>query len=259
MSEKVQLPLLDCMVATACELRCTACTNGIGMLERLHVFPAADIKRDIDQAAQVMHAEVLVLLGGEPLVHARLVELMRYAKASGIADRVRVLTNGIKLDRMKDDFWHELEDLKISIYPGKTPDANVALARARAAELGFELSFYDVAADPFRAVHTDAPRDDASAQATYAGCWYRTFTRKLEQGFFWRCCTSASISKTLLKLPPEHDGLSLEGITVEAVEQFLARDTFIASCRRCHGHDGPRLAQWDEERDQRRWLEVSAA
>lgn len=257
--EKVRLPLLDCMVATACELRCTACTNGIGMLDRLHVFPADDIKHDIDQAAQVMHADVLVLLGGEPLVHGRLVELIRYAKASGIADRVRVLTNGIKLDRMKQEFWAELDDLKISIYPGRTPDANVELAKAKAAQLGFELSFYDVASDPFRAVHTNSPRGDASAQQTFDGCWYRTFTRKIEQGFFWRCCTSASISKTLLGLPPEDDGLALAGLTADRLREFLARDTFIESCRRCHGHNGPRLAQWGEERDKRRWLEVSAA
>lgn len=259
MGVKVSLPLLDCMVATACELRCNGCTNGIGMLERLHIFTRAEIERDIENAAKAIHTHVLVMLGGEPLVHPELVELIRFAKQSGIADKVRVLTNGIKLHRMKPDFWAELDDLKISIYPGKTPMENVALAGRMQAEYGFALDYKPVEQDPFRSVHTMTERTDEDAQRTFDGCWYRTFTRKIEQGFFWRCCTSPSISKTLLKLPPEHDGLALEGLTAEQLSDFLARDTFITSCTRCHGNNGPLMPVWGEERDKRRWLEVSAA
>jgi GTP 3',8-cyclase len=204
-----------------------------------------------------MHAEVAVILGGEPLGHPRLVELMRFTKASGIADRVRVLTNGIRLAKMPAAFWAELDDLKISIYPGSTPPEAILLARRMQEEHGFLLSFYDVAADPFRAVHTHAPRADA--QSTYMGCWYRSNTRKIEQGHFWRCCTSPSISQTLLGLPAAADGLALEGLTVEALSVFLARDTFMESCRRCHGNAGPRLEQWSEQRDKSKWLTASAA
>lgn len=256
---RVELPLLDVMICTACELRCTGCTNGIGILDRLEVFPASEIRRDIDDAAQVMHAKVAVLLGGEPLGHPKLVDLMRFTRRSGIADRVRVLTNGIRLHRMQSAFWEELEDLKVSIYPGKTPDENVELAHRMQAWHGFELSFYDVAADPFRAVHTTEPRDDESAQATWAGCWYRSNTRKLEQGHFWRCCTSPHLSKTILGLPAAHDGLPLAGLTYQQLSEFLDRPTFMESCRRCHGNNGPRLEQWGEERDKAKWLAASAA
>lgn len=251
------MPLIDVMVCTTCELRCVGCTNYIGGLNKLDLYPVADVERDVHAAATVLHADVAVILGGEPLQHPDLLELMDVVKESGIADRVRVLTNGIRLHKMTDLFWGQLEDLKISVYPdGVTPESNVELARAKQAEHGFELSFYDVASDPFRAVLTPAPRGDEDAQRTYDACWYRSNTRKIEQGHLYRCCTSATISKNLLGLPPDHDGIALDGITVETLEAFLGRGEFMESCRRCHGNMGPRI-HWSEQRDRVKWLDVS--
>ena len=249
------MPLVDVMVGTACELKCVACTNGVGLLPQVH-FPLEQITTDVEAAASVLHADVAVVLGGEPLTHRALLPIMRMVTASGIADRVRVLTNGIRLHRMPDEFWGELEDLRVSIYPGKTPRENVTLARERAYRHGFDLSFYDVASDPFRAVHTRDLRSDESAQATWHECWYRSNTRKIEAGYFWRCCTSAHLSQAVLGLAPDVDGLSLSGITEESLMEFLARDTFMQSCRRCHGNMGPQIV-WSEERNRDAWLEAS--
>lgn len=257
-SARVELPHLDLLIATACQLKCASCTNLIGLLPQ-EIYPADDLKAEIDAAAKMMHVNVLCLLGGEPLVHKNLVDLMRYAKASDLSDRVQVLTNGMRLHRMKDEFWEELDWLKISIYPGKTQPENVQLAKDKAAELGFRLDFYDVASDPFRAVHRKETASPEVAQATYQGCWYKTFTRKLEQGRFYRCCTSPSISKEILgRAPEEDDGIALDGLTSDALRDFLARPTYMASCTRCYGNTGPRLDGWSEERDKSRWLEVSA-
>lgn len=253
---KVQLPLLDLMVGQACDLRCVGCTNGMGMLEHLPMYRFADLCRDMNDAARVLHTKILVLLGGEPLLHKRLIDLLRFAKGLGIADRVRVLTNGVGLHRMSDEFWDELDDLKISVYPGVTPDENIALAESEQQRRGFSLSFYRVEQQPFRAVLTRHVRSEASAQATYDGCWYRHNTRKLEDGHFFRCCTSPAISKTLLGLPPDHDGLPLAGLTIKRLQKFLDRPTFMDSCRRCHGHSGPVIA-WRENRDRTAWLEES--
>lgn len=251
------MPLIDVMVCTTCELRCVGCTNYIGGLSRLELYPVADVERDVRAAAAVLHADVAVILGGEPLQHPDLLDVMQIVKSSGIADRVRVLTNGIRIHKMTDAFWAHLDDLKISVYPnGVTPAANVDLARAKQAEHGFDLSFYDVAQDPFRAVLTPHSRDDEDAQRTYDACWYRNNTRKIEQGHLYRCCTSATISKTLLGLPPDHDGIALDGLTVEALKAFLGRQAFMESCRRCHGNMGPQIG-WAEQRDRVEWLDVS--
>lgn len=259
MSERVELPFVDVMVGTACDLRCVGCSNGMGLPGmHLQVFPFERVAADITAAARVMHAEIACLLGGEPLIHKRIVDLMRHTRESGLCDRVRVLTNGIRLHRMGDDFWAELQDLKISIYPGKTPPEALELASARQRAHGFDLSVYDVAADPFRAVHTREPRSPESAQQTYDGCWYKTFTRKIEQGHFYRCCTSPSISQTLMALPPDADGIPLDGLTPAALQTFLDRLTYMNACTRCHGNMGPRLGAWAEERDREKWLGRSA-
>lgn len=222
------------------------------------LFPVAEIVRDAARAAAVMHAETVCLLGGEPTAHPRLVEIMREVAAIGLGERIQVLTNGMRLHWMKPQFWAELDWLKISIYPGKTQLENVEMARRMAAEHGFQLDFYDVAADPFRAVLTDRPHAPGDAQKVYEGCWYKTFTRKIEQGHFYRCCTSPSISQTVLGLDPDVDGVSLDGLTPDALREFLNRPTHMQSCTRCYGNLGPRLPVWEEERDRDEWIRKSA-
>lgn len=245
------------MVCWACNAKCVGCTNAMALTPQ-EIFPAEEILADLERAEKVLHASVLCLLGGEPTVHKELVPLMRAANASPISDRVQVLTNGTRLHMMKPEFWAELDWLKLSIYPGLTQPENVELAKRMQAEHGFYLDFYDVAADPFRAVHRAEEASPEEAQRTYDGCWYRTYTRKVERGYFWRCCTSPSISQEILGLPPETDGIALDGLTPDALREFLAQPEHMASCTRCYGNTGPRLGEWSEVRgDKTRWLAES--
>lgn len=243
----LEIPHVDLMVCTACQLRCVGCTNGMGVVP-MEVWPFEDVLRDAERAAEVMHAGVVCLLGGEPTSHPQLVQIMRAVTRLGLGDRVQVLTNGMRLHRMRGEFWQELDWLKVSVYPGKTQPANVELAKSMQAEHGFQLDFYDVADDPFRAVLTDRKRTAEESQAVYAGCWYRTYTRKIERGHFYRCCTSPSISQAILGLAPDVDGIKLEGLTGKALREFLSRPEPMRSCERCYGNLGPRLEEWAEER-----------
>jgi len=256
-SPKVALPHVDVLICVACQLRCTGCTNFVGALPQT-IETIEDIVRDMEAAAKVMHAGCVCLLGGEPTSHPKLVEIMREAKRIGLGNTVQVLTNGMRLHRMKDDFWHELDWLKISIYPGKTQPENIELAKQRQRQHGFRLDFYDVASDPFRAVLTTETRTQESAQSVYDGCWYKTFTRKIERGYFYRCCTSPSISQEILGLGPDADGIKLDGLTAGALEAFLSQPEPAKSCFRCHGNYGPRLDGWSEVRGRDAWLEASA-
>lgn len=254
---RVELPHVDVMCLTACNLKCVGCTNFMGAIP-MEVWPPEEVMADVERAARVMHAHVACLLGGEPTAHPHLLELMRGVAASGLADRVQVLTNGMRLHRMSGEFWAELDWLKISIYPGRTQPENIQLAQRMQREHGFQLEFYDVAQDPFRAVLTDRPHPPGGAQATYDNCWYRTYTRKIERGYFYRCCTSPQISQTILGLAPDVDGIRLDGLTVDALREFLGRREHMQSCTRCYGNLGPRLDGWSEERDRAQWLAASA-
>lgn len=255
---KVTIPHVDLLVGDACSIKCLACTNFSAVLPQTF-DPLKNLIRDMERAAEVMHAGTVCILGGEPTGHPKLIEIMREAARIGLGDRIQVLTNGMLLHRMSDEFWCELDVLKISIYPGKTPDENVAMAKERQRAHGFDLEFYDVASDPFRAVLTVNERSPESAQATYDGCWYKTFTRKIEKGYFYRCCTSPSISQLILGLGPDADGIALDGLEPPALAAFLAQKEPAKSCSRCHGNMGPRLDGWTEVRgDHDEWLRQSS-
>lgn len=255
--DKVQLPHVDLMVCTACQLKCVGCTNFMGAIPQ-EIWSVDQVLTDARAAAKVMHAECVCILGGEPTSHPKLLQIMRAVKELGLGDRVQILTNGMRLHKMTGEWWRELDWLKISVYPGKTPQTNIDLAKTWQKSLGFQLDFYEIAGDPFRAVLTDRARSPEDAQRTYQGCWYRTFTRKIEQGYFYRCCTSPQIAQTVLGRPRGTDGIALEGLTPDALSEFLDRPTYMESCTRCYGNLGPRLHQWSEVRgDRDAWMRAS--
>ena len=81
------------------------------------VGPASALARDLSVAARVLAPRVFKLVGGEPLLHPELVELVEVARRAAIAPRISLTTNGLLLPRMSEPFWRGLDAVTISLYP----------------------------------------------------------------------------------------------------------------------------------------------
>ena len=99
-----------------------------------------------------------------------------------------------------------------------------------------------------------------SSSEKYAACWFKTFCRVLDRGFFYRCCTTSHIPPLILGLARGTDGLRVdESLTEASLAAYLEQPLPPASCAVCcgMGTESTRPIPWREVEEPRAWLEAS--
>jgi len=110
-------PAIEFNVTEHCNLSCTHCDHASGLMPTKF----ADLEsftRDIAVLSTVLQARELKFVGGEPLLHPRLLDFLKVAKDSPIANRLVLVTNGVLLHKAPDELWELIDGMWISIYPG---------------------------------------------------------------------------------------------------------------------------------------------
>jgi cyclic pyranopterin phosphate synthase len=236
---RVRTRSLEAHVVDHCNLTCAECCSLSPLLPSRTTSPAA-LAHDLELAGRVLAPRVFKLVGGEPLLHPRLVELLQVARRSRIAPRLSVTTNGLLLPRMPDAFWQELDALTISRYPSPVlPDTLVAEVEAKAARFGVRLNWKQQ--DAFVTMSLPTRRDDEAATAeVWARCWLRERCHLLQGGRFYTCTRPVHL-QTLLG--PDHDlsadGIALDGCAPDTLLTYLRREPPLAACAHCAGGDAP--------------------
>jgi hypothetical protein len=227
---------LEAHVADHCNLRCADCCTRSPLLAERFVDPDA-FARDLARARAVLAPELLKLTGGEPLLHPRLVELLEIARASEIAPRISITTNGLLARQVPDRVWELVDRVSLSLYPSAPlPEATLAHLELEGRKFNFLLSRKH--ADRFQQLDVDggAEQDDDATRAVHRSCWLRHRCHLVHDGRFY-CCTR-----------PPHLGADLaarDGVPLDAPDllgsilAYLERDEPLASCRVCLGGSGP--------------------
>jgi GTP 3',8-cyclase len=261
----IVLPHLESNITIACENRCVACNHFVAVqVDRFKssMIDPADLAVDLHHFGRMAHVDAWAAIGGEPTLHPRLIEILRVARSSGVADRIEVWTHGGNLREMSDAFWDALDVLVVSVYPGKLTDDDLIWIQAACEWHGVELQIKDERHHPnFSRLLEPEPSDAAKTARKYRECWLRTFSRVLDGGFFYRCCTSPFVPKLLLGLPEGTDGLRVdEYLTEDALQRFLDQPEAPASCALCTGRntESSDPIPWREVRDPTEWLRASA-
>lgn len=144
MRNLMRAPTLDVDVVAHCNLNCASCC---------HFSPAAspaflsleDYERDLGKLARIEGVDTffkaIVLMGGEPLLHPELPELVRVTRRYLPEARLWVTSNGLLLKSMEPEFWDAMRSadckLVLTLYPtGLDYEALVALAREHGVKTG---------------------------------------------------------------------------------------------------------------------------
>lgn len=102
-----------------CNLSCRSCSHAAPIQKKLYYDPAV-LKQDLEALASWWHVSWLNVLGGEPLLHPDLLRILQVARASGVADSVRVVTNGVLLDIISDNMLPYIDEIRVSLYPNQS-------------------------------------------------------------------------------------------------------------------------------------------
>jgi organic radical activating enzyme len=218
-----------------CNLRCAQCDALAPYLDE-RAIDVDVLRRDLGLAKRALAPTFLKLVGGEPLLHPRVVDCVRAAKDQAIAEKVSLTTNGRLLHRASDALFEVLDHLTISVYPPGLVHLDTIVARA--VRFGVELNVKRQ--DEFQHMTADAPH--GRDQDVFETCWLRHRCHTLHEGRFFACTRPPNLQAFHRGRLPlvERDGVSLHdgaGLADE-IAAYLERRVPLASCATCLGGTG---------------------
>ena len=259
-------PALDVHVADHCNLRCRGCVH-FAPLAQKRCLDLGDYEADLRALATIPGIETyfrgLYLMGGEPLLHPRIADVITLTRRLLPRIRIVLATNGLLVGRMGDEFWNALincgVELHFSAYPINVDyDGLVRMAKARGADVAFimDLTERDAGKAAFLKMAVD-PEGGQDPVRSFNSCFFGGSFMQLSGGSIWNCQIAAHHA-TLdaafgWKMASEPaDELPLASITsIDDIESF--RRLAHPMCRYC-ANDRMGVMAWSRShRDEREW------
>lgn len=117
-------PHLEIQVVEHCNLNCASCTHFSSIAKEKFVDKKSFYEQ-LEKAYVIFkdYAKSLKIMGGEPLLHPELTELLILARQAMPEMKITLQTNGILLNQMSEEFWkvcHKYDIfIRITRYPVK--------------------------------------------------------------------------------------------------------------------------------------------
>lgn len=99
-----------------CNLNCAGCDH-FAPLAPKYQMPVEVFEKDIKQLAKITNKnlQTIMLMGGEPLLHEKIEDLIKIARNNFPNSNISILTNGLLLDKKTEQFYKTCEDNKVTI------------------------------------------------------------------------------------------------------------------------------------------------
>lgn len=122
-----------------CNLNCKACAHFAPLVKNEGFTDIGEFTKDMERLSELSHGEMryIDLLGGEPLLHPDIAAFLTVTRKCFPVGAVRLITNGLLLKKMKQDFWDAVAENRITIVISKyletvDYDELIALIREKA-------------------------------------------------------------------------------------------------------------------------------
>ncbi|MBV8884212.1 MAG: 4Fe-4S cluster-binding domain-containing protein [Chroococcidiopsidaceae cyanobacterium CP_BM_RX_35] len=181
-----------------CNLSCRACTHLSPTLEKYFV-DADKIFNDFSTLAKYYYPKAVKILGGEPLLHPNLIQVIDAIRSSGITNRIHIVTNGHLLAKVSDLFWQKVDEVQVSVYPGKEISAEVLKTfqhKARSYNVAFQYLYFDKFRESYSEIGTS---NDKLVRQIYSTCKMAHLWQchTVDDGYFYKCPISPFIPKVV--------------------------------------------------------------
>jgi organic radical activating enzyme len=247
--------LCEVNVVDHCNLRCRACAHLSPVLPK-HFVDVDALSSDLTTLSRSYHAQVLRILGGEPLLHPDLVDIVAVARRSGIANKIEIATNGLLLPRQGRRFWEAVDAVRISLYPGrslKQDQLNTCIELARRHNVTIRYRRYQAFQESYSEQGTGDP---SLVNKIYVTCnhVHRWRCHTIANGWFFKCAQSYMMPRGMA-LGPEaayRDGIRIDDSPEfrDRLLSYLTSSEPLSSCRNCLGSAGKYVEHEQLRRDE---------
>jgi GTP 3',8-cyclase len=247
---------LEYNVTHNCNLKCDHCDHlspffGPKDADFDSSISVAAFEKQIGILSRHVHSEEFLILGGEPLLNKNVLDFLKLVKASGIADKTVLVTNGFLLGNQKDELFQIVDKITISFYPSlPLKQEMIDKARERCREHNVELEIFDQ--PKFSMSIVGIKNEDARLVNGIFNTCTVAWTQRcyaLHDGYVYRCSRAPFIAYKLKRVGViENDFSKEDGLKLEDGEDFAAkaeeyfnRTTPLKSCSYCLGSVGKRV------------------
>lgn len=249
-----------------CNLKCKGCDHFACIADPYIVSPET-IHRDLDRLAEIFHGDYIMriaIMGGEPLLHPDLLEIIKDVRNHFPYSTIRLTTNGILLLQQDQEFWDVCRNNKITIVNTKYPiNLDFDKMKKKAEEENVKFMHFEgtgegcVKTSFKKCIDLEGQNNPVNS---FAECHISNYGNFLMEGKLYGCpfsCQSFRIfnKKFNQKLRlTENDFLDIYKIKdMQEVIDFAARPKFY--CRYCSGkingfeweHSKGNINEWIED------------
>ncbi len=236
----VQLSALEINVTEHCNLQCKGCDHAMGIIPKRKIALSA-ILTDIRKAAKIMHVRTIRIIGGEPLLHPELPDILRDIKSTAIADSLELWTNGKLLNEISQDTLDYVDGVIISKYPKVNYNWDFSLLNEYANKYNVWFHVRNCNHFAWNSL-SDKISNPALVKMLHANCREAATCHTLRKGKFYKCVQAAFASDRLLAAEVEilDDGVQLHNNPSinEEIESHLWSNVPLQACYYCLGEFG---------------------
>lgn len=116
------VPCLDIHLVEHCNLSCKYCSHFSCIAEE-EFLDLKQLKKDVKRLFKLSNGKIegFILLGGEPLLHPQIPEIIKIIRDYFPNCYLEFVTNGLLLNSMKDEFWEALHKYSVALHHSYYP------------------------------------------------------------------------------------------------------------------------------------------
>lgn len=228
---------IEINVVRQCNLSCRSCSHSSPLSPNKCMNPF-DASKDLERLSHFIKCKVLRILGGEPLLHPALEELLKRVKKSHIAAQICIVTNGTLLHLIDDKILPYIDEVQVSLYQQEQYDHRQIMSQMeRIKETGVNLevktiSFFREAISQTRTTNS-ALIDMIYEKCAIAHAW-RCLT--VDRGHLFKCPQSMIYAESTSDY---HDAINIHKIqSINELLNFLESNKACNACSKCLGSIG---------------------
>lgn len=236
-----------------CNLSCRSCSHS-SPIASCSEYNFTDIEKDLSNLSVYLHSEFVRLLGGEPLLHTNLLNVLKAIKSTNIADKICLVTNGLLLDNITDEMLKYIDKIEISMYPlNKSVLQKIKNNALRLSKQGVKVRILEYS-DFRESIVQHSTNNQDLKQLVYETC---------QVAHNWRCITVDN--NRIYRCPQsmiysENNNNFLDSICISKISNiydllnFLENNYYLSSCSCCLGSVGKKINHQQVKRNE--WADM---
>jgi hypothetical protein len=255
---QLPLPYFVLNILDHCNLRCKGCDHFAAIAEE-RFASLDDIEKDLAQMSRILRdgAARIGVMGGEPLLHPQLEEILLCTRLFFPNALIQLVTNGLLLLRQDEEFWRVCYEKNIVIVNTKYPiNLDYKAMRKTATMHGVTFEHYGntgkITKTSFKIPLDINGRQDP--RKSFTGCFHAKTCPLLMEGKLYLCTVAPNVRHFNKRFGTHMELEEGDSLDIFRVNETAELFTFLSSpkpfCRYCDVGNRSYGQKWERSRQE---------